>query len=83
MSEKFDEKNIGEAQLTQEATRGSISDELPADNADHLQRRLGNRQIQLIAIGGSSKFTVPGKPVPANTATSRISYSSPFLFKTF
>lgn len=23
------------------------------DNADHLQRRLGNRQIQLIAIGGS------------------------------
>lgn len=24
-----------------------------ADNADHLQRRLGNRQIQLIAIGGS------------------------------
>jgi len=24
-----------------------------AENADHLQRRLGNRQIQLIAIGGS------------------------------
>ena len=23
------------------------------ENADHLQRRLGNRQIQLIAIGGS------------------------------
>jgi yeast amino acid transporter len=36
-----------------EAQRGSIDDELPSDNADHLQRRLGNRQIQLIAIGGS------------------------------
>lgn len=24
-----------------------------SDNPDHLQRRLGNRQIQLIAIGGS------------------------------
>lgn len=24
-----------------------------SENADHLQRRLGNRQIQLIAIGGS------------------------------
>lgn len=24
-----------------------------SDNADHLQRRLNNRQIQLIAIGGS------------------------------
>jgi yeast amino acid transporter len=33
--------------------QGGISDELPAENADQLQRRLGNRQIQLIAIGGS------------------------------
>lgn len=30
------------------ATEGEVF-----DNADHLQRRLGNRQIQLIAIGGS------------------------------
>lgn len=28
-------------------------DGLTADNADQLQRHLGNRQIQLIAIGGS------------------------------
>jgi amino acid transporter len=30
-----------------------ISDGLMQDNADQLQRHLGNRQIQLIAIGGS------------------------------
>lgn len=29
------------------------SDGLTSDNADQLQRHLGNRQIQLIAIGGS------------------------------
>jgi len=35
-------------------TRGDSHDEgIVHDNADHLQRRLGNRQIQLIAIGGS------------------------------
>lgn len=38
----------------QENQTGFVDDEiLPEDNADHLQRRLGNRQIQLIAIGGS------------------------------
>jgi len=32
---------------------GDVDVGLVADNADLLQRRLGNRQIQLIAIGGS------------------------------
>lgn len=31
----------------------NIQQGLVSDNADQLQRRLGNRQIQLIAIGGS------------------------------
>ncbi|PNS21550.1 Proline-specific permease [Sphaceloma murrayae] len=38
------------------AREGSDSDIQPgviSDNADHLQRHLGNRQIQLLAIGGS------------------------------
>ena len=30
-----------------------LQDGIVAENADHLKRRLGNRQIQLIAIGGS------------------------------
>lgn len=30
-----------------------VQEGLMADNADNLQRHLGNRQIQLIAIGGS------------------------------
>lgn len=34
-------------------TRDSHDEGIVHDNADHLQRRLGNRQIQLIAIGGS------------------------------
>ncbi|KAI5194197.1 hypothetical protein E4T39_08742 [Aureobasidium subglaciale] len=33
--------------------RDSTEEGILHDNADHLQRRLGNRQIQLIAIGGS------------------------------
>jgi yeast amino acid transporter len=53
MTEKFDEKHVQETVAADEAVRGSVSDELPSDNADLLQRRLGNRQIQLIAIGGS------------------------------
>ncbi len=36
-----------------EPHNGDVAEGLVADNADHLQRRLGNRQIQLIAIGGS------------------------------
>lgn len=32
---------------------GQEGEVFATDNADHLQRRLGNRQIQLIAIGGS------------------------------
>jgi yeast amino acid transporter len=43
MSDKEETKYTGE-----DIQQGEIS-----DNADHLQRRLGNRQIQLIAIGGS------------------------------
>lgn len=34
-------------------TNGDFQAGEVSDNADHLQRRLGNRQIQLIAIGGS------------------------------
>lgn len=36
-----------------EPHNGDVAEGLVADNADNLQRRLGNRQIQLIAIGGS------------------------------
>ena len=32
---------------------GDVSEGFLAENVDHLQRRLNNRQIQLIAIGGS------------------------------
>lgn len=32
---------------------GDVQEGYLAENADHLQRRLNNRQIQLIAIGGS------------------------------
>jgi yeast amino acid transporter len=53
MAEKYDEKAVQETTVVDQPQRGSIDEELPADNADHLQRRLGNRQIQLIAIGGS------------------------------
>lgn len=54
MAEKFDEKHIQVAAADEaQAQRGSINEELPTDNVDNLQRRLGNRQIQLIAIGGS------------------------------
>ncbi|KAK5069259.1 hypothetical protein LTR64_008447 [Lithohypha guttulata] len=49
--EKYDDltaQKVGETPTT--AIEGEV---FAADNADHLQRRLGNRQIQLIAIGGS------------------------------
>jgi amino acid transporter len=45
---KYDEKING----PRVSGLGSIEGEV-FDNADNLQRRLGNRQIQLIAIGGS------------------------------
>lgn len=54
MAEKYHEKEVQDvAAVESNAQRGSIDEELPAENADQLQRRLGNRQIQLIAIGGS------------------------------
>lgn len=50
-----DEKRVGaatetnhEPTLVTDIQQGQVY-----DNADHLQRKLGNRQIQLIAIGGS------------------------------
>ncbi|KPI34756.1 General amino acid permease AGP2 [Cyphellophora attinorum] len=52
MADLKDEKHT-DLSAPVDVNQGGISDELPADNADHLQRRLGNRQIQLIAIGGS------------------------------
>ena len=59
MSEEYDEKkyhggkdyHAGAQEIispNQDVFAGEVS-----DNADQLQRRLGNRQIQLIAIGGS------------------------------
>jgi len=41
-------EEYGDDSKSDSIQRGQIS-----ENADHLQRRLGNRQIQLIAIGGS------------------------------
>lgn len=38
---------------TESPSEGEYGDVVTADNADQLQRHLGNRQIQLIAIGGS------------------------------
>lgn len=49
MEKKYDEK----VSVTDAGTPPQVEEGLVADNADHLQRRLGNRQIQLIAIGGS------------------------------
>lgn len=46
-AQKKDEGFVDE-QLSPEIQHGEV-----ADNADDLQRHLGNRQIQLIAIGGS------------------------------
>lgn len=55
MAEPKTEKYIAESPLEKSETNGvgHIDEDLPTDNADNLQRRLGNRQIQLIAIGGS------------------------------
>lgn len=56
MSEYKNEKDINEVSAENglpDAKHGVIDEDLPSDNHDLLQRRLGNRQIQLIAIGGS------------------------------
>ncbi|KAM5342990.1 hypothetical protein ACJ41O_013956 [Fusarium nematophilum] len=52
--DSHDEKTISEPKLDRQITPegGSLQSGALATN-DHLQRRLGNRQIQLIAIGGS------------------------------
>lgn len=47
--EKYDDQSV----VTVIPNAIDLQQGLVADNADHLQRRLGNRQIQLIAIGGS------------------------------
>lgn len=49
--EKYDEKDAVQQVPTND--NEVFEEGFVADNADHLQRRLGNRQIQLIAIGGS------------------------------
>lgn len=46
---KYDHQSV--ASVQPDAT--DLQQGLVADNADQLQRRLGNRQVQLIAIGGS------------------------------
>ena len=51
----YKNEKIVEAGLEPEKSygEGQPGEVFASDNADHLQRRLGNRQIQLIAIGGS------------------------------
>ena len=53
MAEYRDEKYQNNGVHLVPAPNGDVDEDLVADNADLLQRRLGNRQIQLIAIGGS------------------------------
>ena len=56
MAEIKNEKYVsttGSDDFVQPVTSNVAGEVFSADNADHLQRRLGNRQIQLIAIGGS------------------------------
>lgn len=47
------EKNGSEPSALASGNPHDIQEAFVADNADQLQRHLGNRQIQLIAIGGS------------------------------
>ncbi|KIW48926.1 uncharacterized protein PV06_01482 [Exophiala oligosperma] len=47
------EKNGSEPSALTAGDRNDIEEAYVSDNADQLQRHLGNRQIQLIAIGGS------------------------------
>lgn len=54
--EAGDKAKTGRASLDDVERRGSVMEEVAVgelDNADQLQRRLNNRQIQLIALGGS------------------------------
>lgn len=48
-TEEYDPKGV----VVEDQNGADLAQGLVADNADQLQRRLGNRQIQLIAIGGS------------------------------
>lgn len=50
--EAYTSKEVIE-QTAPDSPSADVAEGFVADNADHLQRRLGNRQIQLIAIGGS------------------------------
>lgn len=50
MASKYEQEKLAGASPTRES---SNEDGPVADNADQLQRHLANRQIQLIAIGGS------------------------------
>ena len=55
-SKEKSEKNIAQEQTVPQYVSNDISSDeegILLGNADHLHRRLGNRQIQLIAIGGS------------------------------
>jgi yeast amino acid transporter len=53
MAEKYDEKQYyGDGQQEISPERDYLAGEV-SENADNLHRKLGNRQIQLIAIGGS------------------------------
>ena len=52
MDEKEDSSNVSEKRLSNRSERGAPKfEEGVHENADSLHRRLGNRQIQLIAIG--------------------------------
>ncbi|KAG9258473.1 amino acid permease/ SLC12A domain-containing protein [Emericellopsis atlantica] len=52
-SRKGDEKAAAPAATSRDSNDAKYSGQFDADNSDGLQRRLNNRQIQLIAIGGT------------------------------
>ena len=52
-SKKDPEKGGSDSDGLEPTTTNDVQEGMFADNADNLQRHLNNRQIQLIAIGGS------------------------------
>jgi len=52
-SREKDEKEAHSPQIEEDGFKADVLEGEVSDNADGLQRHLANRQIQLIAIGGS------------------------------
>ena len=53
MADNYEEKKYYDGAQEIHSPHQDVADGEVSENADQLQRRLGNRQIQLIAIGGS------------------------------